>query len=152
MQYHLLIFAIVACAFGHSWKIFAKTDIKELFSICFVYLLTLSSQLIIHLGLTFMCGVIQHLISFFFLKVLLKSQLVNIQCNISFRCTIKWFNTSIQHPVLITSSSLLNPHPLLTHLSIPLPSCNHSLFSIVKTLFLGCLISLFFHLLLCFVS
>ena len=53
-----------------------------------------------------------------------KSSIVYIQCNISFRCTIQWFNTSIQHLVLITSA-LLNPHHLFLPSPTLLPSGNH---------------------------
>ena len=70
-----------------------------------------------------------------FFKFLFKFQLVSIQCNISFRCTIWWLNTSVQHPVLITNA-FLNPHDVFK-LPTTSPLVTISLFSIVKSLFLG---------------
>ena len=40
-----------------------------------------------------------------FVKFLFKFKLLNIQRNINSKCTIQWFNTYVQHPVLITTSA-----------------------------------------------
>ena len=59
-------------------------------------------------------------------------QLVNIQCNISFRCRIQWFNMSTQHPVGI-ARALLNPRHLLHPFLTPLLSITIGLFSVVES-------------------
>lgn len=60
---------------------------------------------------------------FHFLSLYFNSSRVNIQCNVGFRYTIWWSNTSIQHQVLITASALLQPHHVFP--SIPPSSGNH---------------------------
>lgn len=57
-------------------------------------------------------------------KFLFEFQLVNVQCNISFRCTIEWFNTSIHHSVLITTVAL-HPHLSFSPSPTKLLSGNH---------------------------
>ena len=55
-----------------------------------------------------------------FLKFLFKFQLANMKYSVSFRYIIRWFSTSIHHPVLITSSPTNSHHlfhPTPTHLS-----------------------------------
>ena len=49
-----------------------------------------------------------------FKNYLFKFNLINIYCIISFRGRIQWFISCIQHPVLITSSALLNFHHSVT--------------------------------------
>ena len=86
-------------------------------------------------------------------RFLFTFQSVNIQCNISFRCILEWFDTSIQDLDLITTNLLLDPYHLFYPIPSP-PSCllTISLFSLVKSLLLG--LSLFFsHVhLFCFLN
>lgn len=82
-----------------------------------------------------------YLVSLF--KVLFKFWLVNMHCNITFGCTTYWFNTSLQHGLLIMTGAPLNPLHLLYTCPIHFPSGNH-LFSVGKSLFLSLLLSLFF--------
>ena len=73
----------------------------------------------------------------FFFKFLFKFQLANVQCNTTFRCTMKLFINSVLHPVLIITSALLNPSHLFHPSSHTSSLVTISLFSIVKSLCLG---------------
>ena len=65
------------------------------------------------------------------------SSIVNTECYISCRCTIRWFNNSIHYSVLIMMSVLLTPFTYFSHPHATSPLGTISLFSILKSLFVG---------------